>query len=198
VDLGVHGLVELPGRLRIATGLGVMPGFYVDLINEVAEGFGWYGPEDAALIRAALDQSLIWRTTVGWRPFRKIGWYVSAGYTLAALGGSTSIEEIAVEAGVQPGADHAPDREYDLAATVHFATFETGYEWFFTRNFYFLGGVGFMATFAASTSMEPKFQPLAPRINAEFRNRVETYLQDLFTSYVHTPTVTLAVGYRFP
>jgi hypothetical protein len=66
VDVGVR--VEGPGRLRMTTGIGFLPSFYVDAINGFLVGIGAYDDATGQSISSALSSSLAWRLHFGWRP----------------------------------------------------------------------------------------------------------------------------------
>jgi len=209
VSVGVAGRVELPYRIRATVGVGIMPGPYLDTVNALAVGVGWYGEPTANLIDAALKNSLIVHPRVGWRPVPTHGFHFGAGYQVAALGGSLSgAEAIAAATGTEvPDTEGDAAIEVDAAATDHMLTIEAGYEFVIQERLVIdltLGGafsVGSSARLARSEAVaEPRpgpagadrGDPLDPLLRAG-----EAYLADTLTRYVHTPTLGVMVGYRF-
>lgn len=199
VQVGVEVTVEMPWRLRASTSLGVLPGAYVDLINEVVVAAGGYDQDTAALVRGSLQNSLVWRLHAGWRPFEGHGWYFEAGYALVALGGGLSAEEVvSLATGADPpDAEPARERRYKVSSTLHMIDVEVGWEWVLWERLALRAAVGFAGTLAAATDIRPDYRPVAPRLVDAFTGESEAYLDGIYTGYVFTPVVSLAAGYRF-
>jgi len=81
---GIH--VTAPHSLRLRTSVGVLPSRYLDTIYGVNAADG-YDETTAALLSAALKNSLVWQVQLGWRPWTEHGFYLAGGYSLIALGG---------------------------------------------------------------------------------------------------------------
>ena len=198
-DVGGRLTAELPWRLRLTTSLGVLPGGYVDVINAVVVGLGGYNQSTADLVRTALQNSLVWRLHAGWRPFERLGLYVDVGYGLAALGGSAAGDQI-ISAATGRTVPTTGGRQYDLSSTLHMVDVEIGWEWALWGRLSLRAAVGGAFTLGASTSMTPKF-PTGSALEARgvqaFTSFGAAYLDHTYTSYVHAPLVTVAVGYRF-
>ena len=197
LQIGARATLEMPGRLQISSSLGVVPGMYVDLFNGVAVEVGAYNQATANLIGAALQAGMVWRTHIGWRPFSEWGLYVQVGYGIVALGGGLGNEADVKSAG---GADGGSSSlEYRIGATLHMFDAEIGYRWsLFSDRVSLLAAIGFAGTVAADASVEPTFNAgILSGIVAAINRGAEAYLEDVLTSYVFTPVVSLAVGYRF-
>lgn len=41
------------------------------------------------------------------------------------------------------------------------------------------------------------FTPIAPQLTASFANESAAYLDDIYTSYVHSPVITVTARYSF-
>ena len=50
---------------------------------------------------------------------------------------------------------------------------------------------------AADTSVDARFTPVLPGANAELETFAEEYLDDLYTTYVISPTLSFGAGYVF-
>lgn len=198
LDVGAGLAVEAPHRLRAQTTVGIMPGVYVDGINEILVGFGAYDQATADLVHDALKNSLIWRTSLGWRPWERHGFYALAGYTLVTLGGGATGSEI-IEAATGkelPPSDRGMPRSFTCNSTLHMATVELGWE-FHTGPVVIRTALGGVFTFAAHTTITPDYTPAAPKPTADFAAAGAQYLDDIYTSYVFSPVATVMVGYPF-
>lgn len=197
VYIGGQVVAELPHRVLVSGEVGWMPGPYVDLINATAKAFNAYDDVTADVIASAIQNSLVLRPSVGWRPFRKSGFEVMGGYTLVLLGGSVSAVE-AIEAatgqatGVQGGA------QIPMSSSIHAFHLTVGWSWVLDEHWVLRGTVGYLHIFASSTSLDvtsnrAQVQEAYDALEAA----LDAYLNDIFTSYVKTPTLGLTVNYRF-
>ena len=199
VPISIGGMVSLqvPYGIRLSTGLGAMPAGFVTLINEVVTSLDGYGDATAALVEQTLQNSLIWRTHIGW--IADFGLYVDAGYTLATLGGGSSVEDIIVGiVGVEPSSRGAA-REYDIESTLHMLDIEVGWKGVFWDAFIVRAAVGFSGTIASTTTVQQRFSvngPVMQRGIDEFERFVANYLDETYQTYVFTPVFTVALGYR--
>lgn len=194
LHLGVEGVLELPYRIQIAGEIGWMPPGYVDLVNAVCTGFGWYDPTTASLIRAALEDALVLRIGVGFRPFPHEGFEIRAGYTAAILGGGLSAAE-AIEA--TTGRDvRAAGTEVPLQATVHGLQIVLAWAFFIERVFLLRFELAYFQVFYAHTwiAVDPARGGTAVEAASA---ALDTYLNDTLSTYVKTPTLSVFVGYRF-
>ncbi len=190
---------ELPGRLRLSTTVGYLPPPYLRAINSAAVELGTYDAPVADLIEATLRQGLVWRTHVGWRPVASAGFFVDAGYGLLALRGDASPEEVLVAlTGIAPPEEEgALDRRYEVHSTLHMVDVELGWRWVAETGVTARLGIGAGLTFAASSTVEPRFEPTRPALTGLFTGLAERYLDTTYERYVHFPTVSLSVGYAF-
>lgn len=199
LHVGAAVRAELPARVRVGASLGVLPGPYVDLINSVAVEAGAYDEDTARLIRKSLTRSLVARATAGWRPFAHRGFYVEGGYTWISLGGNVAGEDlITLATGVEPPGALAGDREYDVQSTLHLAGAEAGWEWRLrARPIVLRTSIGFATTIAAQSTVEPRYDPLAPALVERFTDETEDYLDETYRRYVHLPVLALSASWAF-
>ncbi len=200
ISLGVNLALELPGGWRASSGVGVLPAGYVSLINAVVESIpDTYDEATGDLIEETLQQSLVWRTHVGWQS--AWGIYFDAGYGLITLGGGTSTEAVlAALTGIDAPSTGGSTSDYDIASTLHMIDLEVGWKRVYQDRWTVRAALGFTGTLAASSTVKATFVPDRPagqRLVAEFEDFVEDYLVDTYTSYVFSPVVTVAFGYRF-
>ncbi len=199
-SLGLRASLEGPLRLRATLGVGYLPGGYVDVINAFEQEIGSYDQATADFIRQTIGDSIVVRATLGWRPFRKEGFYFELGYTFGGLGGGVTTQEL-VEAAtglaLSDGASSS-ERTFDAAASLHLFVGEIGWEWLFLDDHLVLrASLGFLFTLGADSNVEAQFQPRFPNAVHQFEAASEAYIVDTFTSYVHAPAVNVQVGYRF-
>lgn len=208
VSVGGRINAEFPYRIQLSTGVGTLPGSYVDVINAVVVAAGGYDEPTADLIRSTLASSLVWRTHVGWRPLSRRGWYVEGGYGLVTLGGGITGQEalVLLTGGTAPtgggggGGGGTTLLNYDVRSTLHMLDVETGWRWLLWRDRIVLSAaLGFAGTVASKTVLEPiDASPLTDTAALQaLADEGEAYLDDIYTSYVFTPVVTVGIGYRF-
>jgi hypothetical protein len=185
--------------LEFFTSLGVMPRGYLDTINAISESIGWYDELTSELIAASLENALVWRVGVGWRPLQERGWYVRGGYSFAALGGGLSGTEViaAVTDSSPSSADDA--RSFAVDARVHLLDIETGWRVRLHESWTLRLGIGGSFTVLADCAVTPDWDVSRGRAIAvrELAASGENYLEDVFQKYVHTVTLTVATGWRF-
>jgi hypothetical protein len=195
IHVGLGMVAELPARLRLSAAVGYLPGTYVDGISEVVMALDGYDERTADVIRSSLDSSFVGRAHLGWRPLAGAGFYVEAGYGLVALGGGTSEDTLlALALGLELPED--PGNRYDVDSTLHMLDAEIGWEWWIAERLSLRLGVGAAATLDANSSVEPASAPRIPLVTNLFTSLAEAQLDDVLEGYVHTPTVTVAVGWR--
>ena len=199
IELGTRVAVEVADVFRASLTLGVLPGPYVDLINAVVVAFDGYNDATADLITQALNNSLILRLHTGLRPWSDLGLYFDIGYTLVTLGGGVAGEDLfAVVTGIAPPTNLTGDEHpYDVASTLHLVGFEVGWEWVFAQSWTVRTAVGAVFTVASNTTVQADFDSRFPSLVGNFTAFSEAYLDEVYTSYVHTPVVSVSVGYRF-
>ncbi len=205
VSVGARIKAEFPYRIQLSTGVGTLPGGYVDVINAVVVAAGGYDDATADVIRSTLASSLVWRTHLGWRPLSKRGWYFEGGYGLVTLGGGITGQEaiVLLTGGTAPtggGGGGNTLLNYDVRSTLHMLDVETGWRWLVWRDRIVLNAaLGFAGTVASKTTLEPRDpSPLTDTMALRtLANEGEAYLDDIYTDYVFTPVVTVGIGYRF-
>ena len=210
VHMGARLAVEAPHRIRIDSAVGYFPSFYLDAMNAILKSAPQYNEDVATLVKIGLDNSLIWRTHIGWRPFAGAGFYFSAGYGLVTFGGDAGAEELLiaatelelVDSKQQPPPEGSlPEkRGYDIVSNLHMIDAEVGWEFVLAERLTLRAAVGGAFTLAASTDISPRFNVRLPAAKAaidEFTSQSAAVLNDTYTTFVHTPVVSLSLGYRF-
>jgi hypothetical protein len=173
-----------------------MPPGYVDLLNGVIVGFGGYDDTTAALVDAALKNSLVWRTHVGWRPL-DAGWFVESGYGLATLGGGIGASEIVEAATGEDYGESVGGYGFDIRTSAHMIDVVTGWEQHFGRVI-IRADIGGSFTVDARSRVERDF-PATRRsgIADAVETGAEEYLNTTLKRWGHSPTLGLAVGVEF-
>lgn len=199
VTVGATVAAIWPSGWRISSGLGYLPGSYVALINEVVQQFPYsYDADTGDLIEETLQNSLIWRTHLGWQT--DYGLYFEGGYRLTTLGGGTSTEALLIGITNWEGSNSENGSgTYDVRSTLHMLDGEVGWSTEITERWAFRTGLGVAATFAASSSVASNTPPSGParqRFVNEFETFSERYLVDTYKEYVITPVLSIALVYR--
>jgi hypothetical protein len=190
-----------PGGLRLSTGLGWMPSGFIELSNQVAVQFEGYSAAQGDAVVAALQDSMVWQSSVGWQPWRGSGFSFDVGYQLLTLGGTATSESLLVIAtGVAaPEQTRDVDRwRYTLGVTVHRARVGLNWRWWLdaAETMSLTARVGGEVTLAASSVVEPELLGFNLARAEHFAHEVETELDSILEQYLHYPTVGLSFGYQ--
>ena len=194
-SVGARSTFELDNRVRLSAGVGMFPDAYLASIQGVATSAGWYSDSLATLIDTALSKAFVARGQVGYRPWDDKGFYFNGGYQrVFALGGEADGAE--VSDGVEGVGDESG---YNLVSRLNMVTIEGGWEWVVKERLVVRTNLGGAFTLSAQTEATELVDSDAPfeRVRAAGREVVEEYLDTTYTSYVHTPTVGVEVGWRF-
>lgn len=191
--------LEMPLNLSVHGDLGVLPQAYGKLVNDVAQDIGSYDDATAFIIDQAFEDSLVYRVGGAWHPFGG-GFYLGLTYAFVDLSGSVSDQEALEQA--LPGAQDLPDGfsgSVPIDTTLHMLQGELGYQWEILPHLLLRVALGVSATLDGSVDFGvPRGLPPALEDQARELERIgEDYLEGILTDYVHTPTGTIAIGYRF-
>jgi hypothetical protein len=196
IDVGGRIALEGPYRLRLTTSLGFLPNAYVDMSNAILVAAGAYNQATAELIRSSIGSGLVWRIRLGWRPFARYGMYFEAGYGLVTLGGGASAGDLIASASgftLPPGSG----AQYEVNSTLHMIDIELGWQWHvWQRRIMLAVAVGFLGTVGSSTSVTPLTTSAFPALTNAFVRGSAAYLDNIYQSYVFTPTISLVSGYN--
>lgn len=198
VVIGGHIVLEMPYGLRFSTTLGVLPPFYIDMVNGILVSAQAYNQETADLIKNSLSSALVWRLHTGWRPSPHAGFYIEVGYGLVTLGGQTASEDI-LQAAVPnlPAGFRTGQLNWKISSTLHMIDAELGWRWSLLDNHLIIRiSLGFAGTIASSTTAEP-VTPLNVTNPQIYGRAIARYLDQTYQSYIFTPTLGFALGYRF-
>ncbi len=196
---------EGPLRLRLSTSVGLLPDGYLSTVNGVLVPVltdSGYGEPQAELVEAALNNALVSRTTLGWRPFEDSGFHFGLGYTFIGLGGNASTGELlkGVTGMEVPDNDRTEEYLFDARAAIHQVHAEVGWEWRPIANLYARAGLGFGLTVGAVSDIEAQEPPPRPAAAAALdalERAGDAYLEDLLVSYIHVPYLSLSVGWAW-
>jgi hypothetical protein len=191
--------VLTPGRFEVSASAGWLPGGYTDVIGGALTAIDAVTEPQADAITGALQDSLVLRTAVAWRPWRAHGFWVETGYALLTMGGdATGRDLLVLGTGADPGSMPADvDGDFDVSITAHRLHFGTGWRWALPAGWSVRAGLGADVTLAASSSVEARFEPRDPFMVRAFEGTAERGLDALVTEYVHNPTLIVDLAYRF-
>jgi hypothetical protein len=199
VFVGGYLGAELPGRLLLQVGAGVMPAAYSGAINSVLQAVGAYDSTIGGLVQQALGNPFVLRLSGGWRPFTNHGLEILAGYTLIDMNGSATegdiINAVLMEAGAPERVPAGSGATIPLSATLHNVHVSLGWRWLLADDHVVIrASLSYMQCLAANVGVGlPGAQAMEPAVNQALNTFVDPY----FTSYVKTPLVGLSAGYRF-
>jgi hypothetical protein len=207
IMVGGGATYEHPTRLRLDVNGGFMPGPYVDAINWGLTTFDIYSDTVADLIDAVLENALVGRVELGYRPLPARGWTVSAGYQHLRVFGNTADLTYFAEGIDEEIISEVQEFTGDLIinVAVHQIAGEIGYERAlmprrFDEHLRIRGSFGFSYTLKASTVADTTNDPTNP-VQEEATEVVlaeaEDYLDYVFEEWVHIPMLGVSAGYRF-
>ena len=191
---------EAPYGIHLDTSLGTLPPGYVDLINSVVVGVGGYDQGTATVISSVVSSSLVWRLHLGWRPSEEWGFYFTAGYGLVTMTGEVNAGKLLLAATGIKVPDGTPDvgQPFRASSTLHMIDAEIGYMWSMIEDHLTIRlALGFAGTLESSTTVEPLFQPSQPAAVKDWTTRSEAFLDDIYTTYLFMPVISVGMGYRF-
>jgi len=198
LSAGAWLTVTSPFGLRIQTGFGGMPGVFIEVVNGVGRGLGLLKERTAELIETSVAGGFSWNLEVGGHPMADEGLYLVAGYGLLGLSGGFDSASLYDMGAGELSADAASGPEnnvaYGVESLVHMVRIEVGWEFVIQQSLVIKLGVGAAFTVAAQTRASAHTQEDP---SSGMATEAEVFLQDVYTRYVHTPTINLAVGYRF-
>jgi hypothetical protein len=198
-DVGLRGTLEGPGRVRVTGSVGLLPRPYLGVINDTATAQGWYDDDTADLVDAALQDALVLRAHVGWRPFPKLGFQFELGYGWIGLGGGlTSAQILEAEYGYDFGWLLGDDYDFAAAATLHRVEASVGWEHVIGTHLLVRWDLGASYTLDATARVEREFDgwPFDAALD-DLQDDAEDDLERVLERHVHTPIVALGVGWRF-
>lgn len=194
VAAGVHVRSEVGPRIQLGASVGLFPTPYLRTINSALVALDAYGERTADLIEAALDNALVGRFQVGWRPFVTSGFYVNGGYSVFTLGGKlTGTELLRTLTGSTSDSPLLERVSVDTSATLHQAGLELGFRFRPTRQLWIEWALGGFYTLAARSEFQLFEKPELREAFTPLRGPAETYLEDTLERYFHGGYVSVRV-----
>jgi hypothetical protein len=201
ISVGAYAGVELPGRLLLQLGAGVMPGAYVSAIDGFLTGVGAYDSTVSSFIKNALTDSFVLRASAGWRPFSGHGLELLGGYTLVTLGGSAAegdiVNAVLAEAGSSQRVAAGSGPSVPLGATMHNVHVSLGWRWLLAEDHLAIrASVTYLQCLASSFHVGVP-NASGSQMEATLNQDVNAYLQPYFSKYGKAPLLGLSAAYRF-
>ena len=192
--VGAELTVEGPFRLMLGGAIGGVPTPYLRVTSELIINVGGLsGPRPTwspKHSRGAGSGDCSWDGD----PIRDTASTFGLGTPRINLSGTlTDAEAVAEVTGLPLAA--AAGGEARLESTLHTLDSQLGYRWH-VGDVTVRVALGFIATVGASATIEVE-SPLNPNLTADLVRLGEAYLEDVYRSYVFTPTLGLGVGYDF-
>ena len=199
-DVGVRGTLEGPGRVRLTGSAGRLPQPYLDAINNTATARGWYDDHTAGLIDTALQDAVVLRAHLGWRPIDRLGFQFEAGFGWMGLGGGlTSAEVLEAMYGYDLSAWLGNDYSFLAEAVLRRAEGSVGWEHVIGEHILVRWDLGVSYTVNATARVDRNFDAgwLFNDALDDLEDGLEDDLEDALEK-VHTPILALGIGWRFP
>jgi hypothetical protein len=180
-DVSLQASAEFPFRLRVSGGVGLMPVDWVT--NFIANATS--DDEARAILSLPAYRGTIWRAQVGYRPFRKLGFYFEGGYAHVDIHGSLTLSG-------SPFADELGVRgAYSVDSSLDLWLLEAGHQWKLGERGVIALGLGVMSTFHANTTATATDD--APSSSSELDAGVRR-ANDALESYGTLPFVSVRTG----
>ncbi|HEY3493920.1 MAG TPA: hypothetical protein VGK73_04510 [Polyangiaceae bacterium] len=185
LDVGPQIGIETPFGLRLFGSYGWVPQAYIGTLTGIAAN-ATNDARAASVLRLVEYSGNTARVTLGVRPFRKLGFYVDAGYAHVRLNASRDLPDIDIPGVVVLRGGYRATTGLDLWVA------ELGYQIQIQRRLVLAAGLGVVGTLDAATTITPVGgAPDDPTIRAEAVRRIDRS----FESYGYVPTLTLRIGF---
>lgn len=184
--------VDTPFRLELGGSVGTLPGVYADFINNLAVSMGGYDEDTAEIVRKSLRSSLVISASAGYRLVSRLS--VHADYSIVTLGGATTTPDVVASVAGVPLPFGSTSRDVTVSSTLQMAGIGVSWPFALTDAVRLRLGLGGRFTVAASTTVESSGGTQQDRDN---EREAEQRLNDIYTSYAHTPVVSLFFEYGF-
>ena len=194
VFVGAEATFELPYRIVVGLGIGGVPTAYLQATSAFVTSVANLDDPAADVVTEALSGSWMTRLFVGWRPVADHGFFFRFGYGALNLSGRLDDGASLAQVTGLPAAA-AAGGSTDLGSTLHGVELLIGYRWHLD-SITIRAGLGAFLTFGASAQIEVD-SPLNPALSNDLARRGEDYLEDIYRTYVFTPSLGLGVGYDF-
>lgn len=190
IDVHLSARVVLFDRLFIGGSLGF--GVYGSLFAAAVQPFDSRAAQLAAPIA---DGVFVASVSAGFRPFAGYGLELVGGYTLLHATPSLDAATVSAALGTQLNLP-AGLSTLQLDATLQALHVELGWTIVIADHFLLRPALGWTQTLAASATVSTTPTIAIPQVAAAL-DATSQLITSALTSYAMTPTVSLAVGYRF-
>ena len=197
--MGVRGTLEVPGRVRLVASGGVLPPPYLEAMNEVLIARGRLDPHAARLIEDALEDALVLRFHLGWRPAPQLGLQLETGYSWVGLGGDTTAVDV-LYVKTKTNWDPYLDKSYRFGvdAAMHRVEASVGYALPLGRHALLRCDLGWSHTVSATARVAHEFAVpwyLEDAVD-DIEESGEDVLVETLEEKVHTPMLSVGLGWR--
>jgi hypothetical protein len=200
VFLGGYVGAEVPGRILLQVGAGVMPSPYTSAVNGLLTSLGAYDATVGGLVQSALANPFVLRLSAGWRPFPGHGLEIMGGYTLMHAEGAATegdvINAVLTEQGSSQRVPAGSGMTVPLTTNLHNVHVSLGWRWLAADDHLVIrASLSYIQCLAAdmSVSLPSQGQAMEATVNQQLNAIVTPY----FTSYVKAPLLGLSAAYRF-
>jgi len=181
VDAGFQLTLETPPGLRAFGTYGWVPSMYLGRVMGTASQIS-ADPMLSAVLERGFERGRAWRVGAGWRPFRRVGAYLDAGYARVSTSGGFDASDLtgtAVVAG-----------SYSVESSIGMGFVEVGYQAKVAERVVLALALGATKVLSAETRVAPE-EGGATDPNLE---KAAGWVDQGLEKYGFLPTLTLRLG----
>lgn len=190
--LGGGASVGLGRGLRLQSTAGASVSPYVDAVTGLVSSVSGVDPAYRDALRDAVDDFVVWRTHLLWRPWRGHGFELGGGYGLVVLRGEVTEAVTLALANEPPNTTTAPPPS-TLRAYLHQVDVEAAWRFSLASSLSLRVALGVDVTAYAHASISPRYaigdDPAARDVQA----RSEATLTDWVTRWRALPSASVAL-----
>ncbi len=196
LGLGPELSLELPGRILLSGDVMWMPGAYGNAIAGIVQAAAGSESPLVPIVKKTLANSLTFRASFGWRPFKDHGFELGGGYTGIRVSGALTPQEIGDIVGGDIGARVPQELQDDVTvrSMLHNFHVTAGWRWVPAEHMVIRAFVGYSQTLTSTTSVEI---PGHADIQAQIDPIVDSEVNKVLKSDVKLPLLGLNLGLRF-
>lgn len=205
VPLYVGGLLtaELPHRLLLQVGVGVMPRAYIEAIDSALTQAGAYDAAVSTLVRNSLGNSMVVRASIGGRPFPDHGFEILGGYTLLTMGGAVApsdvINAVLADTGASLQVPAGLAGDIPVSATLHNFHASLGWRWLLADDRLVIrASLSYFQTLDSHVSVKiPQTATAIVPYEGQINSQINALIGPYFAKYAKAPTLGLSAAVRF-
>lgn len=192
VSAGFRAAVTAPFGLEASGSLGTLPDVYAEAINDFAVSMGGYDDATADIIRETFRSSTVFAGGLGYDVWSRLR--LHGDYSIVSLGGATTTPDMVASVAGIPLPFGQEGRKVTIESRLQMLGF--GVSWPFRLHPMVDLRVGLGARFTVDADTRVEF---AARNDAEreYVRNAEAELDSIYTTYAHTPVLSVRMEVGF-